>query len=162
MKWALESRPLAVAAAFALVGLLGGAMFAGAPVSTDRSGSEADWRLPEAAALRRFDPTDVTTLRNSTFWTTAATAGEAPTDGAAVWTLAGIVRNGERWLALVATPGNTLDVRRLTVGEALPDGRRIVAIDAARMQVDDGACRTDYILYALRPAGGCADDTQGP
>ena len=52
----------------------------------------------------------------------------------AAWTLAGIVRDGERWLALIATPGNALGVKRLAAGEALPDGRRIVAIDAIRMQ----------------------------
>ncbi|MFN8769044.1 MAG: hypothetical protein ACK5VV_13770 [Lysobacteraceae bacterium] len=163
MKQALESRPLAVAAVFTLVALVGGALFAGAPVSADRSGSDAAWRLPEATALRRFDPADVTTMRSSTFWSTAATADDGGIDApAAAWTLAGIVRDGERWLALVATPGNALDVKRLAAGEALPDGRSIIAIDAARMQVDAGACRIDYTLYAPRPAGGCADDTQGP
>lgn len=162
MKQALEARPLAVAAVFALVALLGGALFAGAPVSAGRSGDDAAWGVPAAEALRRFDAADVTTLRNSTFWSTAATAGEAPSEGVAAWTLAGIVRDGERWLALIATPGNALDVKRLAAGEALPDGRRIVAIDAIRMQVDDGTCQTDYTLYAPRPAGGCADDTQGP
>jgi hypothetical protein len=162
VKWALESRPLAVAALCALVALVGGALFAGAPISADRSGGEALWRLPEATALRRFDPADVTTLRNSTFWSTAATAGDESIDAPSAWTLAGIVRDGERWLALVATPGNALDVKRLAAGDALPDGRRIVTIDAARMQVDAGACRIDYTLYAPRPAGGCADDTQGP
>ena len=162
MTWAPESRPVAVLVAFALVALVGGALFAGTPVNADRRDSDAAWRLPDASALRRSDPADITTLRNSTFWSTAATTGDAPTEGPRSWTLAGIVRDGERWLALVALPGSTLDVKRFAAGETLPDGSRIVAIDATSLQVDAGACRTTHVLYAPRPTGGCADDTSGP
>ena len=49
-----------------------------------------------------------------------------------------------RWLALVATPGNALDVKRLAAGDALPDGRRIVVPSAYSPQNVQGlASHTD-------------------
>lgn len=156
--WLRQSRWPALAAVVA--GLALGALMADGVDDTGDGVADA-WVALGPDQVGRIEPGAATAIGTSPLWRSGG--GPTPAEQAAVrWNLLGIV-DGNPPRALVGT-ANAAGVARLAEGDALPDGRRITAIqEAAIVVADDAGCRTMFRLYqgaSVRPETSC--DTAAP
>ena len=115
---------------------------------------EDAWRpLPAEAASVPARPGRAEEAR----WVTGAPAEDA--EGAEPWRLVGVTRRGEP-VALFLDPEGR-QVRRIGVGDALPDGARAVAIDGDGVTLERDGCRSELALHRERRSnarGDCATE----
>ena len=125
-----------------------------------RSAADEQWSLPEEAALTRFAAPEFSEATRKLRWS-ADRAGQAGAgaDGALPWRLAGIAADGHS-VALLMTLGKDATAHRLAIGDALPDGSRLAAIEGDTITIEQGGCRLVYQLYHSQPVratGECPD-----
>lgn len=145
---------LILAAAFT-VGIAAGAAWPPPPLPKAKLG-EAAWSLPAATDLLRYVPQDMADVTASMRWN--GSQGGAGERGA--WRLIGIVNKGGVIAILIAVADKPEDVKRVTIGELLPDGSVLQAVrgDAAITKRDN--CLTTYQPYlpeAVERSAGCEE-----
>lgn len=139
-----------------LAGLAGGALTSGSVIPAGRSETEAPDAAPEAAALARTPtPNAVGALAATGF--IAANGQQPAQDGTAgppapeVWILRGIATGASPSAMFQTAPD--APPKSLGVGDALPDGRKIAAIEPDRVRLESGSCRSEIRLFSpLVPA----------
>ncbi len=141
------------------LGLGLGAAFAGAPENADGPREEAVWNLPAADELGRYNAADYSAVRAGQWWSDGNTNTTEAANSA--WRLAGIVRDENTWKALITLPQGGLSVTRSKAGDALPDGGRILSIDASAMQIERNGCRQTVALYTPLPGDACDSTNSG-
>jgi hypothetical protein len=98
-------------------------------VSKPLSYAAQNWNLPELKVNDRQKSIDAITTRN--LWGVVAQASTAPKEP--VWNVLGIARSGAERFVLLAFEGKPIEI--LKVGDALPDGIKIVQIENDRFFV---------------------------
>lgn len=136
-------------------GLLAGLAWPPPPIPRSQLAQTDTWSLPDDAALERTSLDAMQRARTGLRW---AGEADASVDGNSVgpWQLLGLAETPDP-VALVSAGGQ---VQRLGLGDALPDGRRLVEIGRDRVIADDGACQETYQLYRPDPihrSGVCTD-----
>lgn len=129
----------------ALAGLVAGAIFGRSPLP-DTGPVEADWSLPDAAALARLDPEDVQVLSSARLWRGAPEPVGTEGVRESQWKLLGVVSEGGG-TALVGTGARMTDVKRMQAGETLPDGSTLVSVHADRIVTRQDDCRRTIRLF---------------
>lgn len=148
-----------LAAALALaIGLLGGAAWPPPPLPKVKVG-EAPWSLPSTKDLQRHVPQDMAEVTAHLRWK----GGPSTANGQTAWRLAGITQNGIAAILVAATnsPG---EIKRIAVGESLPDGGILQSVHGDLATVKRDGCTMSYkpfILEAVEKSAGC-DDPQAP
>lgn len=143
----------AAAAVGAIVGLIGGLAWP-LPSVPSHGGGGLQLAIPPRSALDRYSEADFARLRNTTLW-----AGSAPAQGGTAnmpsWQLVGVVLRPVP-AALVKAENRQL---RVAVGEALPDGTRLLAVRADAVDFMQGQCSYRRPLYGSAdqplPLAGC-------
>src|SRR5690606_5117264 len=86
-------------------------------------------------------------------------AGAAGAAAAASWKLLGIIVDPDP-TALVLAEGGKVPAK-VRIGEALPDGARVVGMDARALRFERAGCEFERALYSagdVAVAGGCVQD----
>ncbi len=134
--------------------------------ATPEQGAELAWRLPTAESVRRFNEASYQSVRSGGFWGGEAQRNRATR--ASGWTLRAIMTRPVSQVA-VAVRGSNAQVW-VRVGDALPDGGTLVAVDRDKAWVEQEGCRRAVFLYAAQgkasgegEAGGkCANGATQP
>ncbi len=156
-------------AGVALIGFAGGFMAApAAPLPDVAQATRNEWR--DLAARPDQNARDLGVLASRRPWGTtavdpaaaAAAAAAAGVQGGGVqggglqgvsnsipWRVTGVARQGSRYLAMLtqSPPNQPIKSGFLQVGEQLPDGRSITAIDPDSIEVDGTSGRQRIRLY---------------
>lgn len=135
-----------------VLGLAGGALTSGSAVPEVVPGSDVPETVPETAELARTPvPDAVARLAATGFITSNAQASQAA-DGSAqppqveTWTLRGIA-SGAGGSAVFQSTTDAAP-KLLAVGDSLPDGRKIAAIEPDRVELTSGTCRSEIRLFS--------------
>lgn len=149
----LRNRPRLLSAL--LGGLLGatlGLLRPLAPTVSMRAPAEVDWRLPPMSVISRFDDKQFAVVQQKRLFGTVAPAGRAGRGGAQGrhWRLTGIILEPAP-VALVLAEGDS-QVSRVAIGEALPDGSILTAVDAGGVEFQREGCQWQQRLYAAEDA----------
>jgi len=134
-------------AALAL-GIAGGALWP-LPQPTQALADDTDWHLPAAATLARHVPQDMSDVTRLLRWDGAGTV-EPEQDPASVWRLAGIVYEPEAAVLLI-TREQPKQAQRFALGDVLPDGSVLIAVDGERVQNQRGDCTSTWQLFHSQP-----------
>ena len=153
IEW-LQRRPMVAAALLGL--LLGGLIGLAWPIPAGQAvpAGAVEWSLPADSVAARFNETAFARVRSAPIW---GAAGQAP--GAAKlpgWRLTGIISRPAP-AALIIADGSTSMTRAL-VGDALPDGGKVLEISPRGIAFERKGCRYQRVLYApVDPAeaAGC-------
>ena len=156
-RWREIRWPLALAA---LAGLAAGAVLT--PGVEDSGDAVADaWDMPAAERLLRVDPGAPAVVSGSPLWRSNERP-QATARAAQTWRLVGLV-DAPAPAALVVV-GAGPEVTRVSPGDELPDGSRVVAVNPTALVVADASgCRRTLQLYrgaSASPEASC--DTAAP
>lgn len=115
---------------------------------------EAAWSLPAAHDLLRHVPQDLTTVTSNMRW--RGEAGSATNENA-TWRLAGIVNKDGPAILIAMLSSKSSEIKRIAIGEALPDGSQLEAVDGDLVTTKRDSCRTTYQLYLSEAVDQSAD-----
>lgn len=156
----------AAVVAGALLGMLIGALRS-VEIGDARPAPAPAWRLPAPESLGRGDERRLAQVRQADIWGASGLAAprRGGSDAAAPesWRLLGIVLRPER-LALVSSEAGG-EVARIGVGQALPDGGRLLEIGDTLIRFERQGCRYQRRLFApaAEPeSGGCGEPATPP
>ena len=156
MQWIewLQRRPMVAAALLGL--LLGGLIGSFWPIQAGLAvpADTANWSLPADSVAVRFNEAAFAKVRSAPIW---GAAGQAP-GGTKLpgWRLTGIISRPAP-AALIIAEGSTT-MTRATVGDALPDGGKVLDVFPRGIAFERQGCRYQRVLYApVDPAeaAGC-------
>lgn len=154
IEWLQRHQLLAVALLGALLGAVIGIawpMQAGLAPPAD----VGRWALPEAGKVIRFDEAAFAKVRDASIW--GAPGQAAGGEKLLTWRLTGIIWRPAP-TALVIAEGSS-SMTRAVVGDALPDGGKVLQITPRGMTFERQGCRYQRVLYApVDPAeaAGCS------
>lgn len=149
----MTQRGYSLAMAFALIiGILVGAAWPPPPLPKIKT-DESSWSLPSTKELQRHVPQDLAEVTTRIRWNGTPKTPDEQT----AWRLAGITQNGGAAI-LIASPNNPSEIKRIAIGEPLPDGGILLSVrgDLATIKRDD--CIMSYkpfILEAVEKSAGC-------
>lgn len=163
----LQRRPVLVAAvAGAVLGAVIG-LFLPIRAADPPRADELRWSLPGPQALQRFRDDQYQAVRAARYWNDVAAPGrgrQAPS----TWTPVAILTRPEQRLAVTVNgkPGT----QWIRIGQPLPDGATLVALDRDRLWFEKDGCRQSRPLYPGKPdaapteacAGSAAGATPAP
>jgi len=156
----LRARPLA---AGALAGLgLGIVLGLAMPIraSAPDPAELAAWTDYQAGSLARYDAATFAAARDAgLLGRNMNAAGAAGAAAAASWKLLGIIVDPDP-TALVLAEGGKVPAK-VRIGEALPDGARVVGMDARALRFERAGCEFERALYSagdVAVAAGCVQD----
>jgi len=135
-------------AAALVTGLTGGALWPPPPTPTV-SDHEAAWSLPPVGDLQRHVTQDYAVVFNDMPWNVDDRASAAET-AVIRWRLAGIITDTVP-LILVMTPEQPGTTLRVHLGQSLPDGSILDAIENDRAMIRRGECITTWHLFHPQP-----------
>ncbi len=145
-----------ILAASLTAGIAAGAAWPPPPLPKAKLG-EAAWSLPSAKDLLRHVPQDMAAVTDRMRWkgSPGGAAGER-----AAWRMTGIVNKAGVISILIAVADKPEDVKRVAIGEALPDGSVLQSVrgDAATTKRD--SCLMTYQPYlpeAVEKSAGCEE-----
>lgn len=136
---ALATALLAGALVGAVVGLFLPIHAAKPPVD-----AEQDWVLPSPTDIAGYDKADSERLRDARFW---GAATDSRKSGKSTWNLLGIVLRPSSRIAVAAASGDQKPVW-LGIGDKLPDGSVLVALDKEAAHLEREGCRYSRRLFA--------------
>lgn len=125
------------------IGAIGGWLRPVPELSTQANAGNGQWNLPPAEALERSSAAQFAIAR-SLRW---VGAGHAAADGGP-WELRGVLPPEGTILVQSGTPAR---ISRVKIGDILPDGSRLAAVERDAAVLDRDGCRVRHPLYA-RPA----------
>ncbi|ALJ27049.1 hypothetical protein SQW19_02440 [Stenotrophomonas acidaminiphila] len=114
------------------------------------------WSLPAMADIARHVPQDLAVVTSGMRW--KGDVGGTPGERAA-WRLAGTVDEATPAI-LVMTPDSPDKVKRIELGQALPDGSVLHKVDGDRAMTKRDACIVTYQLFqseAVDMSEGCEE-----
>lgn len=140
----LRLRFLVVAIAGGVVGAVIG-LFLPIRAADPQEAEEAAWSLPNAQALKRFRDDQYRTVRSARFWGELAMPGRRAANPQSQWNLHAIVTRPVVQVAISTSgkPGQSW----VRIGEALPDGATLVAVNRDRIWFEKDDCRRMRALY---------------
>lgn len=145
-----------ILAAALTIGIGAGAAWPPPPLPKAKLG-EAAWSQPTANDLLRHVPQDMAAVTEKMRWkgSQSGVAGER-----SAWRMTGIVNKGGVIAILVAVGDKPEDVKRVAIGEPLPDGSVLQSVrgDAATTKRD--SCLMTYHPYlpeAVEKSAGCEE-----
>lgn len=145
-----------ILAASLTVGVAAGTAWPPPPLPKAKLG-EAAWSLPAANDLLRHIPQDMSAVTDKMRWkgSPGGAAGER-----AAWRLTGIVNKGGVIAILIAVADKPDDVKRIAIGQPLPDGSVLQSVlgDSATTKRD--SCLMTYQPYlpeAVEKSAGCEE-----
>lgn len=144
-----------ILAAALTVGIATGAAWPPPPLPKVKLG-EASWSLPAAKDLLRHVPQDMAAVTASMRW--KGSQGGAGERGA--WKLVGIVNKGGAIAILAAAADKPEDVKRIAIGEALPDGSVLQSVRGDLATTKRDSCLMTYQPYvpeAVEKSAGCEE-----
>lgn len=153
-------------AGIALGALLGALLGLLRPIGGDAGDAPAasiEWTLEDPAAFARFDEQAFQTLRRAPIWGSDAAGTARNRRGAPQtrsWRLTGIIAEPAP-TALIVVDGET-DIKRLQIGDSLPDGSTVVAISERGLGFEHDGCRKLRALYAPPDADSGGDCDPSP
>lgn len=117
---------------------------------------DGKWNIPEAAALERSSAALAAEMRGLRW---VGDAGASLEGGSSEWTLLGVMPQESEILVQV---GKDPLIRRVKIGDILPDGSRLIAVGRDTASIEREGCQIDQPLYA-RPSNEkvtpeCADN----
>jgi len=149
---------LLLAAALAL-GIAGGALWP-PPPPPELEPQTGEWNLPEPTSLTRHVNQDLIEVHRLLHWDGARAAEQDNEQDKAVWRLAGIVRAPDS-AVLIITQEQPGEAQRFVVGDVLPDGSVLIAVNRDSIQNQRGACTRTWQLFSAQPveqSEGCHGD----
>lgn len=164
MQWIewLQRRPLLAAALLGM--LLGGLIGSAWPIQAGLAATAdtASWNLPANTVAVRFNEAAFAKVRDAQIW---GTPGQAPgAEKLPGWRLTGIISRPAP-TALIIAEGST-SMTRAVVGDALPDGGKVLEISPRGIAFERKGCRYQRVLYApvdpAEAAGCSAASTETP
>lgn len=150
----IARHPGLILAAALTVGIAAGAAWPPPPLPKAKLG-EASWSLPATKDLLRHVPQDMAAVTDGMRWK-GSQGGSADERGA--WRLTGIVNKGGTIAILVAAAGKPDDVKRIAMGEALPDGSVLQSVRGDLATTKRDSCLMTYQPYlpeAVEKSAGC-------
>ena len=148
------NRRLAIAAGAACVAL---AALAGwlrpldLPVGATGGGA-GRWQLPDPAMLERAPIAQFAQAR-AVGWVGTGSGPVAAAGGSSEWTLLGLVgRSDDR--AILVKAGNDPLIKRLSAGDTLPDGSRLVSVGSNGIVIERDGCQSRRPLYPVSEDAG--------
>lgn len=136
------------------VGIAAGAAWPPPPLPKVKADTTS-WSLPTTKDLLRHSPQDMAAVTNGMRWKGSQSAG-AGERGA--WRLTGIVDKGGVIAILIVTPSKPDDVKRIAIGEALPDGSVLQSVRGDLATTKHDSCLMTYQPYlpeAVEKSAGC-------
>ena len=146
MQWIewLQRRPLITAA---LVGmLLGGLIGLAWPIQpgTTAAADPGNWALPSKTMALRYNERIFAKVRDATMW---GTSGQGPgAEKLPLWRLTGTISRPAPTALIIADGSKTMV--RAAVGQALPDGGKVLEISPRGIVFERKGCRYQRLLYA--------------
>lgn len=113
-----------------------------APLATPAQ--DADWRLPALAATRAYTEAAAAGARGASFWGDQA---QPRRNAQSTWTLRAITTRPTPKIALAVSGRG--DIVWVGLGEALPDGSVLVALDRDTAWTERDGCRSPRNLYPM-------------
>lgn len=145
-----------ILAASLITGIAAGAVWPPPPLPKVKLG-EAAWSQPSAKDLLRHVPQDMAAVTDKMRWkgSPGGAAGERAT-----WRMTGIVNKGGVIAILIAVADKPDDVKRIAIGQPLPDGSVLQSVlgDSATTKRD--SCLMTYQPYlpeAVEKSAGCEE-----
>lgn len=153
IEW-LQRRPLLAAALLGL--LLGGVVGIAWPIqpATAPPTAATPWALPAPSVAIRFNDTAFAKVRDAKIWGAPGQAAGGQTLPG--WRLTGIISRPAPAALIIAQGATTMT--RAVVGDALPDGGKLLEISPRGIAFERQGCRYRRVLYApVDPAeaAGC-------
>lgn len=139
---------LPVMATATLLGALAGWFGPQTTPAANAAGSDGLWNLPDATALERANASQVAATRSLT-WVGEGGATDSGGGEASEWILLGVLP--AQGAVLVQRAG-TSEISRVKIGDTLPDGSRLVAVERDVALIARDGCRVRQYLYE-QPAG---------
>jgi len=139
----IRRHPLWLAATFGtLVGVVIG-LFLPIRAPAAEAAHADEWALPAPAAARGYSDASAATIRTARFWGADANANKrAPKQE---WLLRAIVTRPSTRVAIAVGPGK--DMVWVALGERMPDGSVLVAVNRDTAWTDRDGCRSPHSLY---------------
>ena len=146
---------LILAAALA-IGVVAGAAWPPPPLPKVKVGETA-WSIPTTKDLLRHVPQDMAVVTDRMRWkgSVGDTTGER-----GAWRLIGIVNKGGVIAILVAAADKPDDVKRIAIGQALPDGSVLQSVRGDLASTKRDSCVMTYQPYlpaAVEKSAGCEE-----
>lgn len=117
-------------------------------------GDKTDWQLPTGAQVARYIPEDMAAVATDVRWLGDSTSQPSANNN---WRLAGIL-NKRGSLALILPTGEKSEPKVIAVGQNLPDGSILQAIDGDQIVIKLGDCTSTYQPFqaaAVKTFGDC-------
>lgn len=140
-----------------VAGLILGVVWPSQSASIEKS-SNVEWRLPGQDTITRYKPKDLATVTADVKWGNEAVAGGEKVAAPGSWRLVGILRDAGL-TALIMPPAATAEATRVAIGDTLPDGSKLIAIERDTVTTENHSCRTTYQMFLPAPvkqSDGCA------
>ena len=147
-----------ILAASLVAGVVAGAAWPPPPLPKIKQG-DAPWLLPTAKDLLRHVPQDMETVTSNMRWQ----GGPSGTSNGSGWRLVGIVNKGGP-VILVMPADKPNEVKRIAIGEALPDGSLLESVNGDQATTRRDSCLMTYQPYlpeAVEKSAGC-DESAAP
>lgn len=126
--------------------------------STQSKISKSKWSLPGPDTITRHNPRDMAAVTATVTWGNDSKAGGDKIAAPGSWRLVGILRDSGL-TALIMPANATTEATRVAIGESLPDGSKLVAIEGDTVSTEHDSCRTTYQMFLPAPlsqSDGCA------
>lgn len=154
----MTRRQKLIIAGCCVLGLLIGVAWPPPPIPKAPENANA-WAPPGAGQLERFSA-DAFASASTARWLGEESDPVPGSETAPTWRLAGFLETPEpRALIIVSTEPRT--AKRISVGEPLADGSRLIGIERDTITVEDDGCERVFQLYRdqpVRSSGACAPE----
>ena len=141
-----------------VVGIAGGAAWPPPPLPKIKQG-DVPWNLPTTKDLLRHVPQDMEAVTRGMRWK----GGPGGPSNESSWRLVGIVNKGGP-VILVMPADKPNEVKRIAIGEALPDGSLLESVNGDQATTRRDSCLMTYQPYlpeAVEKSAGC-DESAAP